>query len=281
MSGSELIISLTAIPPRFEVLGPALESLLVQNHKADRITVWIPTQYRRFTDWDGTMPRVPSGVEPCRTDRDLGPATKVLPIARELAGQNVDLLFCDDDRTYPPEWSATFLCARRNHPDAAICLRGLGAEAIAKTSPKRALQPRPVIRPKSEDWEFQRRRVGRILKTLVTFNYREPERRRFSSSGYSDMFEGCGGVLVRPDWFDKSDWDIPEFALGVDDIWLSGMLARKGIPIWLEANAMIPEDTKAWDYSPLAKDEVGGANRHDANLKTVLYLQDKYGVWLS
>ncbi len=276
-----LIVTLSSIPPRFAQIGPTLQSLLAQTQRAERVLLYIPERYQRFPDWDGTLPEVPDGVEIRRVDADLGPATKVLYAAREFRGQDVEILFCDDDRVYPPDWAAEFLAARRDHPGCCIAKRGLMAHLIAGTSARRDLQPRAEERPIHRDWEFRLKFLWRRLRAGVNWrSVRPPERRLFQTSGYIDMFEGCSGVLVRPEFFDDAAFDIPPVAWSVDDVWLSGMLARKGIPIWLIANTLTPENTHAQRHAPLAEAVIGGKTRHEANLQAVRYMQDTYGVWL-
>ncbi|MCP3969256.1 MAG: glycosyltransferase family 2 protein [Rhodobacteraceae bacterium] len=266
-----LIVSLSSIPPRFSRIGPTLDSLLGQSVRPERIVLNIPASYRRFPDWDGTLPQVPQGVEIRRTGTDLGPATKVLPTARAYQGQTAEILFCDDDRIYGSDWAAGFLAARRDYPDAAIALRGLSAAGLAGTCPSRTLQPRALPRREIGDLDFQLRRLWRRLSG----NPKRPERRLFRRSGYTDMFEGCSGVLVRPDWFGDDAFDIPNIAWLVDDVWLSGMLAKRGIPIWLAAGKLTPENTNAQAAAPLA-----GADRHKTNQDAVRFMQDTYGIWL-
>ncbi len=276
-----LIITLSSIPPRFSRIGPTLRSLQAQARKPDRILLYIPQGYRRFPDWDGTLPEVPEGVEIRRVADDLGPATKVLHAAREFHDHDIDLLFCDDDRVYPPDWAESFLAARQEHPGCCIAQRGLMADRIAGTSPKRDLQPRATPRPFNEDWEFKLKHLWRRLRAGSEWRaVRPPERRLFRTSGYIDMFEGCSGVLVKPAFFDDEAFDIPPVAWSVDDVWLSGMLAKKGIPIWLVANRLTPENTEAQAYDPLASAVIGGATRHEANLQAVRYMQETFGMWL-
>ena len=111
-------------------------------------------------------------------------------------------------------------------------------------------------------------------------HYARPERRRFNRSGYVDIFEGCGGVMVRPNMFDARVWDIPEIARSVDDIWLSGMLELNNVPIWLIANVIVPENTQAQSAAPLAEETFAGYGRWEANKAVVEYLQNEYGIWL-
>ena len=253
-----LIISLSSIPPRFPMIGPTLESLLAQSLRADRIEVNIPHSYARFPDWDGCLPEVPTGVDIVRCDADLGPATKILPTARRYRGQEAEILFCDDDRIYPAHWAARFLQERKSQ-GGALAIRGMmvhwkiGGDCVA---------PAPQAQPRA-GWV-------KSLERVVSGQ----EDRLFSASGHVDMFEGCGGVMVRPDMFDDADIEIPDVARPVDDVWLSGMLARKGIPIWLIANERSPRRTDAHGAEPL--DDAG---RHDQNIAAIRYLQDTFGIW--
>ena len=276
-----LIITLSSIPPRFSRIGPTLRSLLAQSRAADRILLYIPHSYRRFPDWDGSLPQVPDGVEIRRVTDDLGPATKVLYAAREFREKEVDILFCDDDRVYAPDWAAGFMGARHAHPDCCIAQRGLMAHLVAGTNAERALQPRATQRPINQDWEFRGKLFWRRLRAGPNWrSVRLPERRLFKTSGYIDMFEGCSGVLVKPSFFDDEAFDIPPVAWSVDDVWLSGMLAKNGIPIWLVANTLTPENTDAQQQEPLASAVIDGATRHEANQRAVRHMQDTYGVWL-
>ena len=103
-----LIVTLSSIPERFAKIGPVLESLAVQKH-VDKTLMYIPRQYRRFPDWDGSLPKVPANIEIRRCDHDYGPATKILPAAGDFKDQGVQLLFCDDDHIYPEGWAEKFL----------------------------------------------------------------------------------------------------------------------------------------------------------------------------
>lgn len=128
---SPTIVTLSTIPPRFHLLAPTLRSLLDQKLPVDAIHIYIPKRYRRFSDWDGTLPQVVEDVTIRRCDQDLGPATKILPACRDYAGQDVDLLFCDDDKLYDPGWHRRLKRARAAHPDACIVEAGENLTDIA------------------------------------------------------------------------------------------------------------------------------------------------------
>ena len=258
-----------------------LDSVLAQNRPADRIILYIPTSYRRFPDWDGSLPEVPEGVEIHRTDQDLGPATKVLAAAREFAGQIVDLLFCDDDRDYPSNWTTRFLRARAKHPDCAIALIGRQAGTMAESSRNREWKPRALRRWRVTHIRFQLHFLW--MQIRAGRNWRQvwpPHRKVYMRSGYIDIFEGCGGVMVRPEFFDKLAFDIPKVLWSVDDVWLSGMVTRLDVPIWLVANVRDPDETDANNYSALIDSVIDGADREAANRMAVEYMQQNFGIWL-
>src|SRR4051794_32719177 len=62
------IISLSTIPPRFDRLAPTLKSLVEQSGAIDEIRLYIPKRYRRFPDYDGSVPSVPDGITIVRPD---------------------------------------------------------------------------------------------------------------------------------------------------------------------------------------------------------------------
>ena len=273
-----LIITLSSIPARFDKIGPVLESIAAQG--ADRVCLYIPHAYRRFPDWDGALPKVPGGIEIRRTDLDLGPATKILPAAREFAGEDVDLLFCDDDHIYGPGWAASYGPIKARHPDAVIAQGGWQADAYARASTDRELQPRAQRRWRATDVEFQLRYLWQDLRNWSNrHELTGPPRRVFKRSGYVDVFEGYAGVMVRPEMFDAAFYDIPPVLWGVDDVWLSGMLTLRGYPIWLEGGVLDPRQAESERHAPLAKSVIDGANRQNANREGVEYFQTQHGIW--
>ena len=109
-----------------------------------------------------------------------------------------------------------------------------------------------------------------------------PSFRRFRRPGVVDFFEGFRGVLVKPEWFDGPFYDLKPVTWAVDDIWLSGHLARCAVPIWtLAAPArMMPITTSAHFSDPLLNSIIDGHDRLEANRACVRYFQERYGVWL-
>ncbi|MCB1358871.1 MAG: hypothetical protein KDK53_21015 [Maritimibacter sp.] len=101
-----LVISLTAIPPRFGQLDRVLGALCTQG--ADKVMLVIPERYARFDP--APLPALPAGVTLLHTPDDLGPAGKLR--APAAAFPAADILYCDDDWLYGPGWAEAFRAAR-------------------------------------------------------------------------------------------------------------------------------------------------------------------------
>jgi hypothetical protein len=260
MAARPIIVSLTAIPPRFAHLGPTLASLLAQRLAPERIIVTIPRAYRRFPDWDGRLPDLPAGVELLRCDVDLGPATKVLPVARMLRGQVVDLVFCDDDVEYPGHWLRAMRRVSDERP--GTCVAAMGFDLVTLLD-----APRPPERlPRA-------RRIG----PQTPADMQRQRRAMFEAGGFADIAMGHGGVMVRPDWFPDAAWDIPPVVWAVDDIWLSGWLEAQGIGIWVDPLIPIPRNLGLDDALEVAVIE--GHDRNAANRAGTAWWRAHAGIW--
>lgn len=274
-----LVISLTSIPPRFPLIGTTLDCLLRQDVPADRILLMIPQAYRRFPDWDGALPDVPDGVTITRCDEDFGPATKVLPAARMFQGQDVDILFCDDDRIYPPGWTRVFVDARRDHPHAAIAPVAREASELFDSAQIRDHHPRAVQRPWQTDIVFLLRYAAYMAADRIWGDAEKPSRRVIKTAGYSDLFQGLGGVMVRPEHIPDAAYDIPGTCWPVDDVWMSGMLALNGVPLWTPADTYQPNLAPAHFQGALVRSEIGGVGQVEADGRCYQLMRDRFGIW--
>jgi hypothetical protein len=276
-----LVVSLTTIPPRFARIGPTLAALVAQRALIDEIRLMIPRAYRRFPDYAGELPEVPAAVTIHRPEVDLGPATKVLFTARDLRGQgDVQILFCDDDRLYAPDWAGSLADLQLRRPAEAVALAGWEIERTGEAALPARPQPRHRRRNRRWDWDYRWRRIRQqwALGTLRPTR-RKPPRRLIDRAGYADVFEGFGGVVVRPDFFDETAFQIPPVVWTVDDVWLSGMLARRGIPIWVPEGLYAPQTTDADDAHALWRSVIEGASNPQANARCVALLRAEFGIW--
>ena len=276
------IITLSSIPPRFASLGPALQSLVNQSSRPQAVELYIPRTYRRFPQWSGSLPEVPPGVRIVRVEEDLGPATKILPATKAHRGQDVELLYVDDDRIFSRHWARTALKLRLKHPGTALCAQAFpvsryGFELGEDTHLPRAIQSSEMIKK----WRFfLSKMVGHVLSPAKKNARLEVWPGDFSRSGYCDIAEGFCGVMVRPEFFDDSAFDIPPVVWAVDDVWLSGHLARRGIPIWVDRKLLqITTLLDVQHHFPLYKAVLDGAGRKEANRACIDYMRQTYGVW--
>lgn len=261
------IATLSSIPSRFNLLQPTLKSLLRQSLKFSEVRLYIPTNYRRFPDWDGQLPEVPEGVTIHRCDRDFGPATKILPAARDLKGQNVDILFCDDDKIYDRDWHNRFKTEAARKPNTCIIEVGETFPDISDSC--RPADRLPRSRWKKKDYVYRAKRILSLF--LVKPN--------LTSSGYADQISGFAGVLVRPEWFDDLFYDIPDIMWTVDDPWISGHLERVGVPIWNTGRRKNLPENEGSSVDALLNLVQEGHDRVEADLLVIDYFREKYHIW--
>lgn len=271
------LVTLTSIPPRFGLIGPTLEALVAQRG-VDAVELYLPQSYRRFPDWDGALPAVPRGVVIHRCDTDYGPATKVLCAAQRYSGEDVRLLFCDDDRDYRPGWAQGLLAEADRYPDRAVALAGWDIAGLSKRTAH--ITPRHARRSRTWDMSYRRDRVKQIMSGQARAPLaQKPPRRIIGQAGFADVFEGYGGVVVRPEFFDAQTFDIPAQAFHVDDVWLSGALARQGIGIWLAADLPEPKTTAADRSHALYRHRVAEKGRPELDADAITMLRTRWGLW--
>ena len=98
-------------------------------------------------------------------------------------------------------------------------------------------------------------------------------------AGEVDIAQGFSGVLIDPDWLVAPDLTPPETAWPVDDIWLSGHLARRGIAIKLADAARDGMRLAFDDAHELQHAVISGRNRDQANRACAELLHQEYGIW--
>lgn len=269
---TRLILSVTTVPPRFPYIGENLKTLLDQSAEIEAINLYIPKSYRRFAYDPADLPKLPEGVNLRIIEQDLGPATKVLPAALEYRGQDVMILFCDDDKVYDRDWAQRFVDAATEKPGHVICEEGgwLSMPYYAGDGWQNARDPKPAFRKK--DLWYRTRRA-------LSLGMWKPS--KTVSSGYVDILEGWGGVLVRPEFFDDAAYDIPDVLWTVDDVWLSGCVERLGVPIWLNAKDKVRSKGNSNEVKEAALRNFvyQGHNRIAANRACIDYFRRTCGIW--
>lgn len=279
------IISLSSIPSRFPLVRKTLDCLIAQSARVDEIWLVVPRRYRRFPDYDGSLPDVPKGIRIVRTDDDLGPATKVLAAADMLRGQDCSILFCDDDQAYHPTWAESLFSAHEPDRGRAVAMFGISVKRVLTREASRTYRNPHGAAPKRKislvDLPYRAKRLKQQLRAMQVYprGVPKPHRVHFSRGGYVDLLHGFGGVVVRPEFFVAADSRIPDHMWAVDDIWLSGILTIRNIPIYVPGGIVRPKHHAAANSNPLSGTVNHGLNRDEANIEGIKYFQDKHNIW--
>ncbi|MDB6178300.1 glycosyltransferase family A protein [Paracoccus sp. Z330] len=270
-----LVISLTTIPPRLNRIHPTLRDLLNQTAPIDEIRLYLPRRHRRFPLLEAKIPELPNGIKLILIDDDWGPATKVLPAAQDLRGQDVELIFCDDDQKYDPDWAMRFLEARKQLPDACLVQKGYNLEDRPNGTKYFPLHDASQY-PRAQRF---RRDMWYRLRRAASFGSWRPAQ-PFSCGGYVDILEGYRGAMIRPDFLPQEAWNIPDVLWTVDDPWLSGHLLRNNHPIWLISDCPPPIATHdAHHVSGLRDFVYQGHGRREADTLAIEYFRKHHRLW--
>lgn len=228
-----VVVSLSTVPARANLIGAALRSLLDQEEPADGIVLALPERSRRegIPYPDPQTLRLPAGVEVLRCE-DEGPATKFLAALR--AEPDAVLVVVDDDVVYPRSFLRELLAAHRRRPGAALGLRGVNREAGKRFADFRHVFGSGIVADVPVDILFG------------TWGYLLPP----------------GIASAIPKGIGSSD----EALRWVDDIWLSAQLARAGVDRYVVPVKGLPIETIAALRASLS----GGVNRTGRNEEAAL-----------
>jgi hypothetical protein len=261
---NKVVVSLTTIPPRAHFLNKTIDSLLNQTHKPDSIELNIPETYkkRNFGSMDISLLPKAASVFRCQ---DFGPATKLLPTIARYSGQNVCIIYCDDDRLYDRNLIKRLLECHESSPNSAIA---------------------------DEVLEIKSRYYSRKHKKNFTYRIR-----RFLSGGMwkpnknnphkGQIAEGFGGVLVKPEFFTSRAFDIDQEFVMVDDIWFSAMLAYNDVKVRF-SNRKAVEKSKpviangidlGRSLDSLVESVHNDMNRNDLDWRAIQLARKRFSVW--
>jgi hypothetical protein len=245
-----VIASLTTVPARIDNLGPTIRSLLRQTRPPDEIILAIP----EFSIREKRLYQVPEDVcclprvRILHCGRDWGPATKFIPIVQEelAAGRGDTLIMVvDDDRLYPRDALEIYLHYNGKLPATALCFRG-------------------AAMPRSLDW-----RDARMIKANAL---RQPRA--------VAVVTGCGSYLIQPRFFDESLWDYsqaPRGAFYMDDIWISGCLARRRVNRYVVPASAMMQSVRRQRRTLSLHDVPNG--RQYSNNETIAFFKEAWDVF--
>ena len=245
---------------------------VAQSTDISEIRLNIPFEFRRFPDVEIDIPKFPRGITVRRVAEDFGPATKLLPTIQDYRDDDGEVIVCDDDQCYAPDWAQRFVDGRSRQPNACLVQKGYDLD---RRQP--GLRYFPVNRPAPRARVRHKGLTYRLRRLASLFRYKDTP---FVREGFLDILEGHRGFMVRPAFFPEDVFDIPEILWTVDDPWLSGHLTRNNVPIWLV-------------MSPFQRDIYGdahfterlhsfvrlGHDRARADTACIEYFRNTYGIW--
>ncbi len=203
-SSYRVVISLTTIPDRIALTKPTFISLLKQKQRVDEIAINVP-----YVSMKGDEYIIPEWLESLenvkiyRMEKDVGPATKILPTLKR-EDENTRIIIVDDDVIYHPDVIKNLVNAFEEHNGEHVFTNfGL---SVSCNNNKLALSS------KSE----------RFMNV-------------FKSRKQVDIVQGVTGFILIPRMLPVQVHDFsiaPSEAITVDDVWISGWLAHNKIKVF-------------------------------------------------
>ena len=229
IDGRKIIVSLTTIPSRMTHIYPCLLCITKQVVKADEIVLVLPKESKREPKPDGSDPyEMPKNlydfiqkekITIYRPEKDWGPATKLLPVLKremdkKLPPEKENLIITmDDDKLYDKHTIESLVNCWKHNPNFVAGRKG-GFMEFTKNKKNHPLYE-------------QSKKFGFMCET--------PRRGAdFTKPGLIHVIYGTGGVLYRPSFFDEGVFgyesnNAPKEAFFVDDVWISGQLAKRNV----------------------------------------------------
>ena len=135
MKKNKIIICMTTIPSRINLIEPILKSLLNQCVKPDKIYINVPYKYKRFKEKliepSFIKEKFKDKVELFYLDNDYGPATKFIGSLLNKNIKNNDLIvITDDDVTKVHNWLRMLLINHKNNQITGFVEKELGESII-------------------------------------------------------------------------------------------------------------------------------------------------------
>lgn len=117
--GRQLIVSLTTFGSRIDWCGPAIESIMEQTVKPNRIVLWLGHEFEKPHMIPADLRMLEKrGLEIRFTD-DIGPATKLVPSLKAFPEDYI--ITVDDDTIYNYNVIDKLIRGHYRYPDAIIC----------------------------------------------------------------------------------------------------------------------------------------------------------------
>jgi len=208
---TQIIVSLTSFPARIKTTHLAINTLLRQTFKPDRIILWLAEE--QFINKEADLPKEildlkDFGLE-LRWTQDIKSYKKLIPALKEFP-QDI-IVTADDDIYYEEDWLESIYKKYTEYPDCIVCQRPRRLEL-----------------------------VGDKIKVLTS---RKSEKLDLSKPDYFNQMLGGAGCLYPPNSLHKDVFDIDKIFRLLptnDDVYFWAMAVLNGTKIAV---------AKGWDGS--------------------------------
>lgn len=246
--GKEVVVSLSTFGERIRFAALAIESVMEQTMKANRIVLWLDNSFNGPGKIPNSLKLLQKrGLEIRFTD-DLGPHTKLIPSLR--AFPDAIIITVDDDCYYDYDMIELLYDTHRQYPDS-IC----GNMVVSITDDD------------GNGVEFKEWGVGTVD----------------DSPSIRPLAMGAGGVLYPPHSFNEEIFDvarIKELCPKADDIWFKAMALLNGTTVVKTCDIYNTEGKKylphPYDDSIKLETYNVGDGGNDLQFKAVM---DYYNLW--
>lgn len=217
----DIIVSLTSYGHRIHDVAYAIESLMQQTMKANRIVLWLSKDLEKLPLPRALVMQQRRGLE-IKFCKDIRSYTKLIPQLKESPEDTI--ITVDDDVLYNYDILEHLIIAYLKHPDMIHCGRvhRIQFDSIGNPLPYNM-------------WEWNCSIEGVDKKNFLT---------------------GVGGVLYPPHCLDNEVFNesvFMELCPNADDVWFTAMAMKKGTPI----NKVFTRDEYGEDFilipTPLEK----------------------------
>ncbi|UXX79554.1 glycosyltransferase family 2 protein [Reichenbachiella carrageenanivorans] len=123
-----IVVSLTSIQSRLNYVSKAIESILNQDVKADRVLLWLSEEPHLLDEGVREIPESLKSLErrglEIHWTKNTGPYRKLIPTAKLMNRDHCLIVTADDDVLYPSNWLQGLIGEYQKNQDCVICYRG-------------------------------------------------------------------------------------------------------------------------------------------------------------
>lgn len=123
-----IIVSLTSIHSRLDLVSQTIESLLAQSVKADKVVLWLSKEPHLLDDGVKEVPESIKQLEKqgleVKWTKNIGPYRKLIPTAKLMNRESCLIVTADDDVVYPENWLKGLIVEYNKNEGCVICYRG-------------------------------------------------------------------------------------------------------------------------------------------------------------